>query len=193
MDLKPDPTVLQFTASLVSRRPEDKGRDFVVAYTVDDHSFQVFEKAVPNSGFQGGRFLHRTVCINPETGQTYKASDVYIGAKVNLEGWTFVLQEASEAALRVMEAHPDIFERSDLYAITDRIRQKMRGKLEEMKNAFKTLDPRNRGRVSLVELQGIFKQFGIQMDDQEFLTLFRRFQYGDSDRFEYHDFVDAIH
>ena len=191
MDIRPPPTVLQFAASMISDNKADRGRSFVVSYTVDDKSFTVFEKVVPNSGFQGGKFLQKCVCNNPETGKPYEPKDIYLGAKVNLEGWKFILQEASEAALKTMESRPDIFVKCDLSVIITKLRKMLAHQAPKILVEFQKRDPRKRLRVSLVQVQEVLAQFGIVMADQEFLTLFRRYQYGD-DQFMYQDFVEAM-
>ena len=91
-----------------------------------------------------------------------------------------------------MEAKSDIFERSDLAGIMDRIREENKGKAPQILVEFQKLDKRRRGRVTLPEVQSVFATFGIKLDDQQFLTLFRRFQYIDSDMFLYQDFVSGL-
>jgi hypothetical protein len=190
MDVRPAPTVLQFSASMISDNKADRTRNFIVSYTVDDRSFTVFEKVVPNSGFAGGKFLQKCVCTNPKTGKPYEPKDIYIGAKINLEGWNFVLQEASELALKSMEARPDVFIKCDLSKIIEKMRGMLRHKAPQLLVAFQRRDTRKRLRVSLVVLQEVLQEFGIVMADQEFLTLFRRYQF--NDEFQYQDFVEAL-
>ena len=161
MDIRPPPTVLQFSASMISDNKADRGRSFVVSYTVDDKSFTVFEKVVPNSGFRGGKFLQKCVCTNPETGKPYEPKDIYLGAKLNLEGWKFILQEASEAALKTMESRPDVFIKSDLSLIISKLRKMLAGQSPKMLVAFQKKDTRKRLRVTLVELQEVLAEFGI--------------------------------
>ena len=192
MDLRPPPTVLQFAATLISRNPEDRSREFVISFYVEDHAFAISERTIPNSGFAGGKFLGKTVVNNPKTGKPYEASDVFIGTTVEIASRKFILQEASEAALKTMEAKSDIFERSDLAGIMDRIREENKGKAPQILVEFQKLDKRRRGRVTLPEVQSVFATFGIKLDDQQFLTLFRRFQYIDSDMFLYQDFVSGL-
>jgi hypothetical protein len=55
VDNRPPPTLVSFTASLISDNRDDALRDFIVAFFVEDGSFSVVEKVVPNSGFQIGR------------------------------------------------------------------------------------------------------------------------------------------
>ena len=189
MQTKPDPTYLRFSASLVSRRPDDKFRDFTVTYCIDDKEFSVFEKVVPNSGFKGGKFMQKTLCINPKTQKPYEPSEVYLGAILNLDGWEFVLQEASEDTIKTMEAHPDTFKKCDLVGVME----KLKGlDPKELLAEFQKEDTRKRGRVTFDAVQSILKRKNVVLDDQEFLTLYRRFQFLDTDRFEYQDFINLL-
>lgn len=191
MDTRPPPTTLQFSASMISDNKADRGRNFVISYHVDDKAFTVFEKVVPNSGYAGGKFLQKCVCENPATGKPYEPREIYLGAKVNLKGWQFILQEASEATLKTMESRPDVFIKSDLSLIISKLRKILENQAPKILVAFQKKDTRKRLRVTLVQLQEVLAEFGIVMADQEFLTLFRRYQFGD-DGFEYQDFVEAM-
>jgi len=192
MDLKPPPTVLQFAATMVSKNKSDRIREFVVNYYVDDRSFSVFETVVPNSGFRGGKFLQKKMCLKPETNKPYEPHDIFIGARITLDGWVFVLQEASEHTLKVMEARSDVFVKCDLSLAMSKMRTMFRDKIPSLRAAFEKVDERKKLRVSLLETQQILKDYGIIMGDQEFLTLFRRYQFGDSDKFAYLDFLKAM-
>ena len=192
MDLRPPATVLQFAATLVTRNQNDKQREFVIAYYVEDRAFAIFERAIPNSGFRGGKFLQKTVVNNPKTNQPYEPSDIYIGATVEIAGRTFCLQEASEDALKIMESRSDVFTKCDLAAIMQDLRTKLSGKCPQLLVQFQSIDPKKTLRVSLLELEDILDKNGIKLGDQEFLTLFRRFQFLDTDRFNYQNFIDAL-
>ena len=192
VDLRPPETILQFAATLNSRRPDDKLREFVVAYHLDDKAFTVFEKGVPNSGFRNGKFLKKTVVNNPKTGKPYEPKDVYVGAVVELAGWQFTLQEASEDALKVMEARSDVFAKSDLNQLLIIVRDTMTLSPPQLLVEFQKSDTRKRGYLPLAEVQQILLRAGLDFGDQEFLTLFRRYQVNDSEYFDYQSFVKSL-
>jgi hypothetical protein len=189
VETRPPATVLQFCATLDSRKPEDKIREFVIAYYFEDRAFVIFESRVPNSGFRSGKFMQKQVLINPKTGKPYEPHEIYIGARLDLAGWRFILQEASEDALKVMEAHSDEFVKCDLAALLKIVRDRLAGKSPQLLVEFQRKDPRKRRRLSLLDLQEVLGQFGLSFGDQEFLTLFRRYQIGPSDQFDYEQFV----
>jgi hypothetical protein len=192
VETRPPPTILQFCATLDSRKPEDKIREFVVAYYLEERAFVVFESRVPNSGFRSGKFMQKQVLTNPKTGGPYAPHEIYVGARLDLAGWRFVLQEASEDALKIMEAHSDEFVKCDLAALLAVVRGRLAGASPRLLVAFQKKDERRRRRLSLLDLQEVLGQFGLQFGDQEFLTLFRRYQIGQSDQFDYESFVRNI-
>ena len=189
MDLRPPATVLQFAATLVTRNQNDKQREFVIAYYVEDRAFAIFERSIPNSGFRGGKFLQKTVVNNPKTNQPYQPSDIYIGATLEIAGRTFCLQEASEDALKIMEAQSDIFVKCDLAELMKKIRQNLKIAVTELLVQLQKKDIKRRNYVTLRDLQDVFLQNGITFGDQEFLTLFRRYQINDDDYFDYPEFI----
>lgn len=167
-------------------------REFVVAYYVEDRAFAITEKVIPNSGFKGGKFMQKTVINNPKTGQPYEPKDIYIGAQVDIGGRIFCLQEASEDALKVMEARSDVFPKCDLATLMSIIRERLKGKQPELLVQFQKIDKNKRGYVPLLDFQNILANNGITMGDQEFLTLFRRYQYRDYDKCDYQEFVENL-
>lgn len=192
VDIRPPATVLQFIATKSRCTREEMDREFIIAYYVEDRAFAISERTVPNSGYRGGKFMQKSVVINPKTGQPFQPSEIYIGAELEINSTWFILQEASEDALKVMEARSDVFSKCDLCALMEKLRTQMKGKCPNMLVEFQRLDSRKRGIVSLVQLQQIFSQFDISLEDQEFLTLFRRYQEFDDDRFQYQPFINAL-
>ncbi|EAY18869.1 hypothetical protein TVAG_295210 [Trichomonas vaginalis G3] len=192
MDIRPPATILQFSATIISDNKQDKLRSFVVQYYVEDKAFQVFEKVVPNSGFNGGKFITKTVCNNPETGKPFEPKDIFLGAKVNINGFRFILQEASEESLKIMESRPDVFVKADLSVIITKLRKVLAGKAPKILVEFQKHDTKKQFVVPLVDVQQVLEVFGIVMGDQEFLTLYRRYQFGKIDGFMYQDFCEAM-
>lgn len=193
MDLRAPATVLQFSANLDTRDKNDKIRSFVISYYVEEKAFSVFERVVPNSGFNGGKFLQKMVCNDPKTGKPYEPKDVYIGARVTLDGFDFILQQASEASLKAMETRSDVFIKCDLDLIIGKMREMLRGKLEALEKDFNAADKSKRERVTFEDLISILKNYGIVMGDQELLTLFRRYQFGGTELFNFREFLNNLH
>jgi hypothetical protein len=150
------------------------------------------EKVVPNSGFQGGKFLSRTKTKNPETNAPYRADDVTIGLDVRIGAWTFHLKSAGEGTLRTMEAKSDQFVRSDLASIVLPLRDDLKPRVNDLRTSFMRRDKLKRGRVKIDQIAEILGEYDVKLGEQELLTLFRRFQFADSDLFEYNDFLATL-
>jgi len=192
MNLKPDPIILSFNASLVSQNRDDCLRQFLVAYFVDEQSFSVVEKVVPNSGFPGGKFISKTKFNNPKTGKPYVSEEISIDSDIVLGGWVFHLDSATEGTLKYMEAHSDVFEKSDLFNCMLPIITKLKSIKNIVSAAFKECDTQKRGRVKNSDVERILAQFDVTLTKQGRITLFRRFQFADSDLFLYNEFLALI-
>lgn len=189
-DVRPRPTILQFAATLQSKKPEDKIREFVIAYYMEDSAFEIFERHIPNSGFRGGKFMQKAVCKKP-SGELYEPKDIYIGATLDLNNWKFMLQEASEDALKIMEAKSDIFVKSNLSELIRLARTRIGTKVPELLVAFQKKDKKKTGSIRMEDSQDILSEFGLTFGDQEYLTLLRRYQaYGME--FDYQAFVEDL-
>jgi len=189
MDTRPPPTTLSFVATLVSKNRDDALREFIVVFCVEDSSFSIIERVIPNSGFQGGKFLQRTRASNPATGEPYEPDDITVGADITVAAWRFHLKSATEGTLRLMEARSDMFTQSDLSAVVLPMIRELRPRAAALRAAFERRDVRKRGRVRRDELAEVILEFRVALAEQELITLFRRFQFADSDMFEYGSFL----
>ena len=80
--------VFRFLAQLVSNRPEDTTRQFVITFFEIDETVSVFEKPVRNSGFLAGSFLERSVAYNHRENRVFNKDDFAIGKNVRwFRGW----------------------------------------------------------------------------------------------------------
>jgi hypothetical protein len=189
VDRRPNPTILHFTAKLISKNKDDGLRDFVVAFFVEDSSFMITERVVRNSGFRGGKFLNRVRADNPRTNAPYKPDEVTVGSTVYVGGWGFELTSASEESLKKMEAKPDTFVRSDLSALILPLIGDIRPKIGEIRTALEEKDKTGHGKLPHAEVRDVLEQFGVTFGTQEWLTIERRFQFSNSGEFLYLDFL----
>jgi hypothetical protein len=184
--------MLSFIGKLVTHHRDDALREFIVSFYLEDSSFAVMEKVVPNSGFPGGKFISRIQVKNPVTKAPYRADDVTVGLDVVIGAWTFHLLSASERALRTMEAKSDQFVRSDLSVTIMPLRPQLKPRLNDLKTAFMRQDKLKRGRVKRDTVASILGEFDVKLGSQELITLQRRFQFADSDLFDYNDFLASL-
>lgn len=108
------------------RTSVDADREFVLKYFLEDDTVSIFEPPIRNSGVVGGPFLHRGVLRKPGSKLTYKARDLYCGARLIVNNRLFELTAADEATLKHMEAHPQTFPRSDFAGVAGRVAHETR-------------------------------------------------------------------
>jgi hypothetical protein len=181
---------LSYLATLITSNANDRLREFVVNFSVEDATFSVSEKHIRNSGFLGGRFMRATKAISPDTGQPYRAEDVGLGQEVVLNSWRFHLHEASEGTLRAMENHPEQFPKADVGAILQSLRKPLRGKGNEIKRKLEEFDPERHGRVETGHVVDALAQYGVELGEQELLTVYRQYAFGETCLFCYPEFLE---
>ena len=135
-------TILRFEAQFKDRSPEDEIRRFIIAYFLADDTVSIFEPPIRNSGIIGGKFLERKRVMNLESGDWFKASDLYIGGVFKFYQRAFEIIGADDFTLNYMEYHAQDFAQSH----PDRILHLIRNASDEsvfhqLQDALVALDP----------------------------------------------------
>ncbi|VDO52689.1 unnamed protein product [Schistosoma margrebowiei] len=120
--------VLRFAGRLLSDRPIDRDRQFVISCYLSDDTISIFEPQQKNSGFQGGLFLERSKIKKPDSKlfdnkpiEYYKPTDLYVGAKLDFNTFLFELTEADDYTLDYMEKHKTQFKQADYQLILNKL------------------------------------------------------------------------
>jgi len=96
-----------------STRPEDVGREFTISYRLVDDKLSIFERAVRNSGWTGGKFLDYCRVIksgsSKDDPEYYGPSDLYIGAMLDVHGFRFCINSADPFVLEFIKTNPECF------------------------------------------------------------------------------------
>lgn len=162
-------TILRFEARLDNGLFEDEIRRFIVAFYPADDTIAVFEFSTRNSGFGGGKFSERGMKKNPMTGKVFAYSDFAVGRTVHVKSHPFVLLRADEFTLCFMESNPSKFPLCDARLIV--------AKLAPLRK-----DPAAAGNVSPDDIRALaFERAGVDLEDQEIITLLRRFGAAEDD------------
>ncbi|XP_044792556.2 EF-hand domain-containing family member C2 isoform X2 [Bubalus bubalis] len=137
---------LRFFAKLITHKCADVERMFVISYFLSDDTISVFEPIERNSGYTGGMFLKRARVKKPgqevfksEFLEYIKAEELYVGAKVNVNGYLFLLVNADEYTLNYMERNSDKFPLSNIELVIQKLKEK-ECKSRELKQVFTTAD-----------------------------------------------------
>lgn len=93
--------------------PEDSIRKFILLYSLSLGTIQILEPPIRNSGILGGKFLRDELIKKPNTSplnpEYYTPSDFYIGAKIDINGYRFIITGADLCVYRYMQANPEKF------------------------------------------------------------------------------------
>lgn len=179
--------ILRFSAQFVDPAPQDRERQFVIAYYLADDTVAVFEKPQRNSGFKEGKFFQRSRIKNPETGTFFAPQDFAVGKEIVINGFRFYTTDADEYALNYMEAGADEFPQADLASIAEMLRAP--ATRDALDSAFKGADPELQGAVPKKQAESIITEVtGLSLHEAE--TIARRFDtpYG----FDYFAFITAL-
>lgn len=116
---------LKFSADLVSVKPEDFGRKFVVSFFLFDDTVCVFEEGRKNSGIVPGKFLRRQRLKNA-AGEYFSTKDFFVGAQIRINEFDFVLDGLDAFSLNYAIHHPELFAWANLENIIAEIRARVR-------------------------------------------------------------------
>jgi hypothetical protein len=168
--------VLNFAARLVTRSRDDQVRKFVVSYFLYDHTLQIYEELVQNSGFRHGKFLQKTRVINPATQQFFEPQDFHVGANINVSGRVFELLTSSQLATGIMEANPDEFPEADLGRVLGILKTAAAAKGQDLR---KLLDDAaagsTDGELTPCSARAVFERFAPAVTKQAAATIARGF------------------
>ena len=162
--LKNQGRVLRFRARMVTDKPEDVDRQFVISYYMEDDTLSVFEPPQRNSGIIGGKFLERRRYKLPtkerEEDQEKKLS----------ERTAFLVEE-----------------------LRTKIRQRMKGGRNQLLEAFKLFGGIGGGDdISLKEFQYGLLLIGMDININEASDLFDVYDKDGSKTLDYQEFIEGI-
>lgn len=154
--------ILRFEAKLENAMVEDVDRRFIIGVYLTDDTVAVWEMIERNSGFGGGAFAERTRRKNPETREWYTPSDFAVGRVVSVKGFRLKILRADEYTLKTMEEMgSEVCPMSDANFVASRLRV-LRPQLQ------------GRTRVEPEQLRDMASKAGVEVADQELITLLRR-------------------
>ena len=150
-----------------------------------DDEIKIWENET--AGFRGG-FFYKSPHYREKS--KFDPSKAYIGAKFTVNLYTFLLVDAPNSTLNYMESQPYVFPYSDLSIILDKIRQQI--KREDLKQKFEANDSDKIGRIMIDKAhQFLHKEFPT-LNEQEIRTILRRYQFYNTNRFDYNEFLVSL-
>ncbi|KAG5501436.1 hypothetical protein JKF63_03249 [Porcisia hertigi] len=167
-------SVVKFLARMDNGKEEDKIRRFVLAVYPGDNSIAIFEPVIRNSGIVGGKFLLRQK-VRRADGEFFRADDFYVGARVILNAFPFVILNSDEHSLNYMEHNPEDFGHSDINKIVRKMQSMLLSKTTGLAEAFRLADENQRGGLDMKVFLSIMERLNLDITEQEILTVLRFF------------------
>ncbi|XP_008568706.1 PREDICTED: EF-hand domain-containing family member C2 [Galeopterus variegatus] len=175
--------ILRFFAKLITDKCADVDRMFVISYFLSDDTISVFEPIERNSGFTGGMFLKRIRVKRPgqevfksELSEYITVEELYIGARVNVNGYLFHLLNADEYTLSYMEKNSDKFPLSNIELALQKLKE-VESKSREIKQVFTAADCRHTKVVDFNTFRDLMMSITVgKLTDHEVITIARHYR-----------------
>jgi hypothetical protein len=188
---------LRFLAKILTEDPIQADRRFILSYFLSDDSIYVHEPPVKNSGIGGGRFLERTKVKKPgqapystKLPEYYTFRDLFVGAVLNLNNFSFKLYDADAYCFDFMEKNAQqMFPNSNKSYVVQKFRTII-GASPEMQSALdaelKKCDSFASGTLDFASFfAAVSHVVGGQMCEQEVITLARAYALETKKDYEY--------
>jgi len=173
--LQYDNVVLRFSAALVTEKPEDIQRRFVIEFYRSNDTIKIFEVRSANSGFVGGKFLERTKLKNPETGNWFLADEFFVGSELKINGFHFKLLAADESTMSHMEAESGTFRFASADTILKKLAETLWNRRQSRTSTFRFIDQNHDHFIDRREFESMMRTYGWHLNEHEMLTLWRRY------------------
>ena len=180
---------VKFAVRLDNGSIVDEVRRFVLTAFLADDTIAVFEPVQRNSGIVGGKFLQRQKVKNPLTGKNFIASDFFVGARVVVNSFPFVVLATDERSLSYMEQNSSEFPQSNINTVAHKLQAMLMSAESGLAEAFNKADANASGTIDFGEFKAIVAALHLDLSDQEILTLLRHFDRNGDSYITYDEFV----
>eukprot|EP00758_Cryptobia_borreli_P004014 Tbor_TRINITY_DN4122_c0_g1::TRINITY_DN4122_c0_g1_i1::g.26520::m.26520 len=191
--LKYGGSVVKFSAKLIcTGMSPDEDRRFVLSAYMCDDTIAIFEPVQRNSGIVGGKFLQRQSVKNPATGKNYVASDFHVGSKPVINGFRFLILATDERSMSYMEQNSAEFPQCNVNTIAHKLQAMLTSSQTGLAEAFYRADSDGKGIVDYKQFVAISEGLGLDLSEQEILTLLRYFDRNGDSYLSYEEFVSRM-
>mmetsp|Transcript_93153 Transcript_93153/g.266146 ORF Transcript_93153/g.266146 Transcript_93153/m.266146 type:complete len:623 (+) Transcript_93153:66-1934(+) len=167
---------LRYMGRLDSDVAEDIGREFVLQYFLVDSTLAIREPFRRNSGIVGGNFFRRGQDPVRTNGGVYlEAKDFYIGSKIAVAGFVFVITDSDDATLKYMERKESVFPYSSYALVMNSWGSTMQGALDD-DSIYKACAEAGEdgGYLTMDGLKSLLTMYNCTFVDQELITVVRK-------------------
>ncbi|XP_025206632.1 EF-hand domain-containing family member C2-like [Melanaphis sacchari] len=112
---------LVFKANILPKEPNNLNQEFIVKCFLNDQSLSVSEMKIQTAGAIGCRFFSKRKIPKENPNELNVIFKLYVGVKLIIDGFQFVLVDVEDRTLRFMMDHPKEFPHSDVYYVMNQI------------------------------------------------------------------------
>jgi hypothetical protein len=194
LGVKLEKDILRFKGKFADPCPDDACRKFIFSLYLCDGTIVVREPPERNSGVMGGKFLARGKFTNQATGSLVVPGDFFIGAKIKMTDFEFLITDIDEHTLAYMENRPQEFPQSSVKSIMTGLKAKLvnqaaTGRLTQL---FRKYDTDFSGKITMDEFAAILREYDDSLPDQAVITLMREFDTDGSGSITLDEFIQTI-
>ncbi|CBH17036.1 Repeat of unknown function (DUF1126)/EF-hand domain pair, putative [Trypanosoma equiperdum] len=182
---------VKFLMRLDNAKYEDEIRRFVLTVYPADDTISIFEPVIRNMGIVGGKFLQRQRSKRPN-GEFYTAKDFFVGARLTINGFPFVILSSDERSLSYMETKHDEFIRSDINYVVRKLRAMLLSRKTGLVEAFREADKENSTGLKMDVFLDIMNRLKLDISEQELLSLLRYFDKQNESYVSYEEFMSRV-
>jgi EF-hand domain-containing protein 1 len=184
-------SVVKFFARLDNGKADDTVRRFVLSVYPADNTIAIFEPVIRNSGIVGGKFLQRQKVRRPD-GEYFQPDDFYVGARVVLNAYPFVILNSDAHSLDYMERNPEEFSHSDINKVVRKLQAMLRSRTTGLAEAFRLADQNRSGGLDMAVFLSIMDRLKLDVTEQEILTVLRFFDKNNESYVSYEEVAGRI-
>ncbi|KPI84701.1 hypothetical protein ABL78_6247 [Leptomonas seymouri] len=184
-------SVVKFFARLDNSKQDDAVRRFVLTVYPADNTIAIFEPVIRNSGIVGGKFLQRQKVRRPD-GNYFEADDFYVGARVILNAYPFVILNSDAHSLHYMECNPEEFGHSDINRVVRKLQAMLRSRTTGLAEAFRLADENRKDGLEMEVFLSIMSRLKLDVTEQEILTVLRYFDKNNESYVSYEEVAGRI-
>ena len=191
-----DGCCLRFLAKLDEEHTqrENYERRFVVEFFLTDDTLTIYERPLRNSGFMGGKFLERTKVRNKATEDQrwFLPEDLFVGAKVVINGFHFHLVETDKQTADIMANNIEVFTRDSPESILKALADKLWDRSFNQTQTFRFIDEDKDRYISPEEMKALCAKYGWKVSPHQLHILFSYFDADASGEIDATEFFKAL-
>lgn len=184
---------LKWRAKMISDKPQDQDRKFVITHWMADQGVMVYEEVDRNSGFQPGKFMEKsTILNNPATGKNYEPEDFVVGEVVTINGFNYTITEIDGRAEAYLKSGKHVYYHGKLKPVLLGICTALWSRNKNVSRTFRNIDEDFSNTVDSEEIQRMAFSLGWRLDKDASQKIFSAFDKSGDGHMSVKEFTDRL-